>query len=88
MPTRDDPPTVMQFTTLDEAEGALDWIGLEFAEGDGWFEGVLDADEVERLEAAADDGETPLEVRGLAAVLLEQWRDASAPRAWRVAFAA
>jgi hypothetical protein len=86
MPSPDTPPIVMRFRTLDEAEGALDWIGLEFAEGDGWFEGELDEDSVERLEAMVAEADSPLEVRGLAALLLAQWRDATAPRDWRVAF--
>lgn len=86
MSADDAPPTVMTFRSLDEAEGALDWIGLAFAEGDGWFEGELDEDGAERLGAAVSDPETPLEVRALAAALLEQWRDRAAPRGWRVDF--
>lgn len=86
MPSADTPPTVMTFPSLDDAEGALDWIGLAFTEGDGWFEGELDEDDAERLGAAVSDPETPLEVRALAAGLLQRWRDEAAPRDWRVEF--
>jgi hypothetical protein len=79
---------VMTFATLDDAESALDWIGLEFADGDGVFDGELDEDAAALLDAALVDPETPLEVRALAATLREQWRDESAPRAWRVAYPA
>jgi hypothetical protein len=79
---------VMTFPTLDQAESALDWIGLDFTEGDGWFGGELDEDDVERLEAAYAADDTPQPVRALAAVLRERWRDAAAPRTWRVTFPA
>lgn len=77
---------VTTFPTLDEAESALDWIGLDFTEGEAWFEGMLDEDDAERLDDAIADAETPLEVRALATALRERWRDESAPRTWRVAF--
>jgi hypothetical protein len=80
------PAPVMTFPTLDDAEGALDWIGLAFHEVDGAFEGELDEDDAERLEAAWAADDTPQAVRALAAILREHWRDASAPRAWRVSF--
>jgi hypothetical protein len=87
-----DPKPVMTFPTLDEAESALDWIGLELGEGsagdEGWFEGELDPDAVELLDAACADAETPPAVRELAEALLERWRDEAAPRAWRVTFPA
>ena len=93
----DDPETVMTFPTLDQAESALDWIGLEFGEGGtgedgtgeaGWFDGVLDESAAELLAAAIEDDETPLPVRALATILRERWRDGAAPRAWRVTFPA
>jgi hypothetical protein len=84
------PDTVTTFPTLDHAESALDWIALDFVEGEadgqGWFEGELDEDAAERLDAAYADADTPPEVRALAAVLRERWRDPGAPRGWRVTF--
>ncbi len=86
------PDIVMTFPTLDQAESALDWIGLDFVEGEaegdegGWFDGELDDDAAALLDAAYADDETPQAVRALAAVLRERWRDASAPRSWRVTF--
>ncbi len=80
------PPTVMTFQSLDDAESALDWIGLEFSEGEGWFEGDLDEDAAELLDEAYADGDTPQAVRALAAVLREQSADAKAPRVFRVTF--
>jgi hypothetical protein len=85
------PDIVMTFPTLDLAESTLDWIGLDFVEGEsdgGWFDGELDEDAAELLEAAYADDETPQAVRALAAVLRERWRDAAAPRSWRVTFPA
>jgi hypothetical protein len=83
-----EPETVMTFPTLDQAESALDWIGLDFREGEGWFAGELDEEEAELLDAAYAADETPLPVRALAAVLRERLGDASAPRTWRVTFPA
>lgn len=86
------PPIVMTFPDLDTAESALDWIGLAATEGgDGamaWFDGELDDDGAELLDAAWDDRDTPQAVRALAGVLREQWRDPAAPRAWRVTYPA
>jgi hypothetical protein len=88
------PDTVMTYPTLDQAESALDWIGLDFVEGEadggdgGWFDGELDDVAAELLEAAMADDETPQAVRALAAVLRERWRDPSGPRSWRVTFPA
>ena len=48
-----------RFPTLDDAESALDWIGVEFGEGDDVFEGELAGDDRDLLEAAIDDVETP-----------------------------
>jgi hypothetical protein len=94
------PDIVMTYPTLDQAESALDWIGLDFVEGEsegqgesdggdgGWFDGELDEDAAELLDAAYADDETPQAVRALAAILRERWRDAAAPRSWRVTFPA
>jgi hypothetical protein len=86
------PPAVMRFPDLDTAESALDWIGLEATEGGdgatGWFEGELDDDAAERLDATWDDHEAPHAVRALAGALRERWRDPAAPRAWRVTYPA
>jgi hypothetical protein len=84
----------MTFSDIDTAESALDWIGLEFVEGEGegdaggWFTGELDADAVERIDAALADAETPLAVRALAQLLRRRWNDEAASRAWRVTFPA
>jgi hypothetical protein len=94
MSTPDTTPD-MTFTDLDSAESALDWIGLDFVEGEGeedgaggWFTGELDDDAVERLDAALQDAETPLVVRALAQTLRQRWADGAGPRAWRVTFPA
>lgn len=80
----------MAFPTLDQAESALDWIGLDFTEGGTgdarWFEGELDDAARERLDAAIEDEETPLPVRALATVLREGWRSEPSRIAWRVTF--
>ena len=84
------PALVMSFAGLDEAESALDWIGLDFREADGAFEGVLTADERTLLDEVDDDPETPGPVRELAAAL-RRLLDAAgpdAPVAWLVTFAA
>lgn len=87
-----EPATVMTFPDLDAAESALDWIGIDFVEGEGgaqgWFQGRLDEDAAELLDAAITDAETPLPVRALATVLKQCWDDEAAPRAWRVTFPA
>ena len=49
---------IARFPTLDDAESALDWIGVEFGEGDQVFEGELAGDDRDLLEAAIDDAET------------------------------
>jgi len=76
----------MTFPDIDEAESALDWLGLEFAEGEGWFEGELDEDQAELLDEAYTASDTPQPVRALAAILRERWRDPAAANAWRVTF--
>ncbi len=83
------PTLVMTFPSLDEAESALDWIGVDFADADGGFEGELTADDRELLQAAVDDPETPGPVRALA-LALAGLANASADgaAAWRVAFGA
>ena len=59
----------MTFPNLDQAESALDWIGIEFADGDGCFEGALAAGDADLLDAALADPETPEPVRALASAL-------------------
>jgi len=90
------PPTLMTFLSLDQAESALDWIGVEFADGDGCFDGVLAADDADLLDAALADPETPEPVRELASALHdlltgadngEDDADDQDALAWRVAFA-
>ena len=82
------------FPDIDTAESALDWIGIDFVEGEGedgaggWFTGELDAEAVELVDAALADAETPLAVRALAQLLRQRWNDEAASRAWRVTFPA
>ena len=64
---------IARFPTLDDAESALDWIGIEFGEGDQAFEGELAGDDRDLLEAAIEDAETPGPVRDLARALLARW---------------
>ena len=80
--------TIMTFPTLDEAESALDWIGVEFAEGDGWFGGDLIADDGELLDEALDDPEAPDEVRRLAKRMRNHLAAHPDGAAWRVTFPA
>lgn len=80
------PETVMTFPDLDEAESALDWLGLDFGEGETWFEGELDEDSVELLDTAYAADDTPPAVRALAAILRERWNDEAASNTWRVGF--
>ncbi len=85
------PVPVMTFATLDEAESALDWIGLDFADADRGFEGRLTPDDRDRLADAAADPESPEPVWDLARLLLCLLDDADAPGgargvAWRVGF--
>ena len=69
---------IARFPSLDDAESALDWIGIEFTEGDGAFEGVLSSDDRELLDAAISDRETPGPIADLARALLARW-DEDAP---------
>ena len=84
----------LNFPDIDTAESALDWIGIDFVEGEGegdaggWFTGELDAEAVELIDAALADAETPLAVRALAQLLRQRWNDEAASRAWRVTFPA
>ena len=59
----------MTFPSLDQAESALDWIGVEFADGDGCFEGTLAPDELDLLDAALADHDSPEPVRALAVAM-------------------
>ena len=81
------PTLVMSFATLDEAESALDWIGVDFADAEGGFEGELVADDRDLLEAAIADQDAPPPVRELAAALGRLLdADGAAGVPWRVAF--
>ena len=82
------PDTVMTFPDIDQAESALDWIGLFVAEDEGCFEGELDEDAAALLDEAFASDDTPQAVRALAAVLRERWRDDAAPNTYRVAYQA
>jgi hypothetical protein len=86
----------MTFPSLDQAESALDWIGLEFADGDGCFEGWLAGADATLLDEVLADQQTPQPVRALAAALAAALADLLAEAedgddvvlAWRVAFTA
>lgn len=66
----DEPTLVATFANLDEAESALDWIGVGFSDAEGGFEGRVAEDERDPLEAAIADPDAPGPVRDLAAALL------------------
>lgn len=83
-----DGPTLTTFPTLDEAESALEWIGVEFVETESAFEGELVADDLELLDLTLGDPDTPGPVRELAAVLRALLVAAPDGAAWRVAFSA
>jgi hypothetical protein len=79
----------MTFSSLDDAESALDWIGVDFTETGTGFEGALADDERDLLAAAIEDPDSPGPVRDLARALgrlLDEQGEAS-PR-WRVDFGA
>jgi hypothetical protein len=88
------PPTLATFPSLDQAESTLDWIGVDFTDGDGFFEGELAADDAELLAAALADPETPEPVRALAAVMRDRLAAAeddptnAGALDWRVVFTA
>ncbi len=82
------PTLVMTFATLDDAESALDWIGVGFTEAPGAFAGTLADDDRDLLNAAIDDPDSPAPVRDLAHALL-RLLDAAAAGAqppWEVGF--
>lgn len=85
------PPVIMTFPTLDQAESALDWIGLDFEDAEGGFEGDLIPEDAELLAETLSDPETPLEVRALATQLRDLLARAVADgdewATWRVGFA-
>lgn len=84
------PPLVMTFADLDEAESALDWLGVEFADAEGGFIGELATEDRELLDDALADAGTPQPVRDLA-LALGRLLDEAGPEAgvrWRVAFGA
>jgi hypothetical protein len=64
---------IATFPSIDDAEGALDWIGLDFGETDAAFEGELAGDDRDLLTAAASDADAPTPVRDLARALLARW---------------
>jgi hypothetical protein len=88
------PPTLATIPSLDQAESTLDWIGVDFTDGDGFFEGELAADDAELLAAALADPETPEPVRALAAVMRDRLAAAeddptnAGALDWRVVFTA
>jgi hypothetical protein len=80
---------IATFPTLDDAESALDWIGIEFTEGDGSFEGALSGDDWELLSTAAADADAPGPVRDLARAMLSRWEaDGGDALPFAVAFSA
>ena len=84
------PLLVMSFATLDEAESALDWVGVDFTEADGAFMGELGTDDRELIDGVLADPDSPAPVRELAAALARALDAAGADRSptWRVAFEA
>lgn len=64
---------IATFPSLDDAESALDWIGIDFVEREGRFDGELDPDDRDLLEAALDAEDTPAPVREPARALLGRW---------------
>jgi hypothetical protein len=78
--------TVMTFTTLDQAESALDWIGLDFGEAEGCFEGDLFPEDAELLDETIGDTDSPEAVRELATALQALLQANPAGASWRVAF--
>jgi hypothetical protein len=82
-----DPPILATFPDLDAAESALDWIGVDFTEGDGSFAGDLDTDDAERIEAILADPDAPGPVLALAAALRDRLAS-TGTASWRVTFEA
>jgi hypothetical protein len=81
-----DPPILATFADLDEAESALDWIGVDFADGEDTFDGELGPDDAELLDDALADPDAPDEVRALAAALRDRLAAAPGAATWRVTF--
>ena len=81
-------PTVMTFATLDQAESALDWIGLDFGDADGGFEGELWPEDAELLEETIGDPDSPEPVRALALALRDLLAADQRGVTWRVSFEA
>ena len=80
---------IATFPTLDDAESALDWIGVEFTDSDGSFAGELSGDDWELLGTAAADVEAPAPVRDLARAMLARWEaDGTDSLPFEVAFGA
>ena len=84
------PPVVMSFPTLDEAESALDWIGVDFVDADRGFEGELVPDDREILDKTLADPDAPAPVKALARRFCEvlEAPGHAGGAAWRVAFEA
>jgi hypothetical protein len=82
------PPILATFTDLDEAESALDWIGLDFVDAGAGFQGDLVADDLELLDAALADPDAPEPVSALAAALRDRLAAAPGAATWRVTFGA
>lgn len=70
---------IARFATLDDAESALDWIGLDFVDGDDAFEGQLDGDDRDLLATAIEDPETPSPIADLARALRSAWDASGTP---------
>ncbi len=87
-PMTSQPPILATFKDLDEAESALDWIGVDFTDAGHSFQGELVADDLELLDETLADEDAPEPVKALAAALRD--RLAAAPEAptWRVSFGA
>jgi len=82
------PQLVMSFATLDEAESALDWIGVDFIDAGAGFRGELVADDLELLNEAQADDDAPEPVKALAAALRDRLAAAPGAATWRVTFGA
>ena len=83
-----DPPVLATFPDLDAAESALDWIGVDFADGDAAFDGELEPDDADLLDDALADPDAPDEVRALAAALRDRLSGSPDGATWRVTFGA
>ena len=82
------PTLVMTFASLDDAESALDWIGVDFVESDQGFLGHLEVEDRELLDDAIAAADSPAPVRDLAramVVVLDASGTDAAPT-WRVAY--